>query len=374
MARLILAAAMLGMAATCQAASPPEVSKPTAPGAPALYERLRPEVVTLIVYGRDGLQTKSGSGVVLSQDGLIATNYHVVEGGTFFDAKLPGDPSTVLPGRPMKCSPELDLAVLQVAAPTPLRPVMTSNALPPIGSRVFAIGSPFQLEGSFSEGVVSQLRKESGQTYIQTTAPISPGSSGGGLFAESGDLVGITTMSITAGQALNFAVPSSSLSQLKPCRSFPSVEVRATGVYLLGVRVGMEKKVARESLAASYYEIEPHPAGEIGEVGETWAVSAGQRAVGGVSFSDKGLVRGAWEYWSPPSKDAKSVFDTVFNSIRATAGFGPTQVTLDVISRVNSTGEAREIWMSLEDGRCVMFTDDFVSVSLGWDCRMSKWH
>lgn len=77
-----------------------------------------------------------------------------------------------------------------------------------IGERVFAIGAPAGLELSLSDGLVSGVRKRRETTVIQTTAAISPGSSGGGLFDEKGNLVGITTFFIEGGQALNFALPA----------------------------------------------------------------------------------------------------------------------------------------------------------------------
>jgi hypothetical protein len=77
-----------------------------------------------------------------------------------------------------------------------------------IGERVYAIGAPHQLEASLSEGLVSGLREEGDGVLIQTTAPISPGSSGGGLFDAEGRLIGITTFTLRKSQNLNFALPS----------------------------------------------------------------------------------------------------------------------------------------------------------------------
>ena len=90
---------------------------------------------------------------------------------------------------------------------------------------MYAIGAPQGLELSLSEGLVSGLRKDGGTTYIQTTAAISKGSSGGGLFDAQGRLVGITTMYVEGAQALNFAVPAEQiasvpeLSRVTPARS-----------------------------------------------------------------------------------------------------------------------------------------------------------
>jgi S1-C subfamily serine protease len=72
---------------------------------------------------------------------------------------------------------------------------------------VYAIGTPQGLERTLSQGLVSAMRETSEGTVIQTSAPISPGSSGGGLFDTQGQLVGITTFQTKTGQNLNFAIP-----------------------------------------------------------------------------------------------------------------------------------------------------------------------
>lgn len=83
-----------------------------------------------------------------------------------------------------------------------------------MGQRVYTLGAPLGLELTFSEGMISSLRKADGGLLIQTTTPISPGSSGGGLFDENGVLIGITTFQTTKGQNLNFAVPAEWISSV----------------------------------------------------------------------------------------------------------------------------------------------------------------
>jgi len=79
-----------------------------------------------------------------------------------------------------------------------------------VGERVFAIGAPRALERTLTEGLVSGLRTGPGRNMIQTSAPLSPGSSGGGLFDERGNLLGITTLaSLPGSQNLNFAIAAS---------------------------------------------------------------------------------------------------------------------------------------------------------------------
>lgn len=80
---------------------------------------------------------------------------------------------------------------------------------PEIGEKIYAIGNPKGLSGTISEGIVSGLRSDGESKLIQITAPISPGSSGGPVINNEGEVVGVTVGTIASGQNLNFAIPSS---------------------------------------------------------------------------------------------------------------------------------------------------------------------
>jgi S1-C subfamily serine protease len=77
-----------------------------------------------------------------------------------------------------------------------------------VGETVYAIGNPLKLDRTLSQGLLSGKREKGETRYLQTTAPISPGSSGGGLFDARGNLVGITTFTLKGAQSLNFAIPA----------------------------------------------------------------------------------------------------------------------------------------------------------------------
>ena len=190
---------------------------------PDIYRKAAPAVVSVVVSGRDGKPIKAGSGVITDTAGRVLTNYHVVEGGTFFEVSVSRGEriASTFSARPAACAPEHDLAELELQSPIRLRAARKAAGDPEIGSRVYAIGSPLQLEGTLTEGLVSQLRKLGNQKLIQTTAAISSGSSGGGLFNSRAELVGITTLSISGGQNLNFAVSLTSLRALTSCYKFP---------------------------------------------------------------------------------------------------------------------------------------------------------
>jgi serine protease Do len=77
-----------------------------------------------------------------------------------------------------------------------------------VGETVYAIGNPLKLDRTLSEGLLSGKREAGERRYLQTTAPISPGSSGGGLFDARGNLLGITSFTLKGAQSLNFAIPA----------------------------------------------------------------------------------------------------------------------------------------------------------------------
>ena len=189
------------------AVTPPTLSVASAPiqkSAETLFADVAPSVARVNVTDASGRMVGSGSGVVID-DGVLLTSCHVATVGAKLTAKL-GE--TLLPATVAVADEVYDLCRLSVpgmrAPPVPLGSVDTLRT----GQRVYAIGAPQGLELTLSEGIVSALRKVDGGTVIQTTAPISPGSSGGGLFDASGRLVGVMTFQHRYGQNLNFALPA----------------------------------------------------------------------------------------------------------------------------------------------------------------------
>jgi S1-C subfamily serine protease len=158
-----------------------------------------------------------GSGVVVSPDGYVLTNKHVIgNAGADIRVTLPGD-SKERPARLIGIDEVSDLAVVKVSAPTKLEtlPWGESSKLR-VAEIVLAIGNPFQLSGTVTMGIVSSVKRTgaevgSYQDFIQTDAAINPGNSGGALVNARGELVGINTMiySETGGyQGIGFAIPS----------------------------------------------------------------------------------------------------------------------------------------------------------------------
>lgn len=201
--------------------------------AEAVAQKALPSVVNINVYTasqsqaqgfmrssstQEYTQSSLGSGVILSGDGYILTNYHVIEGadklqvvasGGEYEAKVVGtDPSS-------------DLAVIKIeASGLPAVEIGSSSDLV-TGEWVMAVGSPFGLEQSVSTGIVSAVSRSSSSLYsseseaiytnmIQTDAAINPGNSGGALVDKNGKLIGINTLiASTSGSSsgVGFAIP-----------------------------------------------------------------------------------------------------------------------------------------------------------------------
>jgi serine protease Do len=175
-----------------------------------------------------GTQRSTGSGVIVSADGFIVTNAHVIEGGRRFLVILPrpaaaGAPqrstlppvSQEVPATVVGTDPETDLAVLKVGLTNlPVARLGDSDSLAP-GQVVLAFGSPFGLASSVTMGVVSavsrQFRDEDRMIYIQTDTPINPGNSGGPLVTDQGVVVGINTLILSqsgGSEGIGFAAPA----------------------------------------------------------------------------------------------------------------------------------------------------------------------
>jgi|SRR5208283_4555460 len=193
-----------------QSASPPSLPQKknegeslAAPSPQKVYQRLSPSVFVVETLDASGSVVAMGSAVAVAYDEVV-TNRHVIEEGVSWRLRRG---SQTWPAIITRLDPDHDLCQLKAKglATRPV-PVRSSTTLA-VGERVFAIGAPEGLELTFSEGLISGLRDYQNSHLIQTSAPISPGSSGGGLFDSQGRLVGITTFFSKEGQNLNFALP-----------------------------------------------------------------------------------------------------------------------------------------------------------------------
>ena len=184
-------------------------------GADELFLRVSPAVVLIAVSDGQGRNYGTASGVVIAP-GEIVTNCHAIAGAAQV-AVAQGAGNKAAPASLRYADPERDLCQLSVQnkglfplAVTQIAPLDTIR----VGMRVYAVGAPRGMELTISEGIVSSLRVQAGTKLIQTTAAISPGSSGGGLFDAQARLIGITSFLFKDAQNLNFAYPAAYIAEL----------------------------------------------------------------------------------------------------------------------------------------------------------------
>lgn len=184
-------------------------------------------VVMIIAMDENHQPIAIGSGFVIGENGEIATNYHVIEGASSAIVKFVNKEGKYGVDNIVQTSITYDLAIIQIGASTePLS--LGDDELTTVGNRIYAIGNPEGLEGTVSEGIISGFRKvDESFRLIQITAPISPGSSGGPVVNQNGQVIGIASASIILGQNLNFAVPAKQLKELisKPSKKLPFKKV-----------------------------------------------------------------------------------------------------------------------------------------------------
>uniref|UniRef100_A0A8D0GSM9 HtrA serine peptidase 4 n=1 Tax=Sphenodon punctatus TaxID=8508 RepID=A0A8D0GSM9_SPHPU len=196
-----------------------------------VVEKIAPAVVHLelfhrVPYSGQEVLASSGSGFIVSEEGLIITNAHVLtnkqrikvelKSGDQYDAKI------------QDIDHKLDIALIKIDTALPVLMLGRSSELRP-GEFVVALGSPFSLQNTVTTGIVSSTQrggkelglKDSDMEYIQTDAIINYGNSGGPLVNLDGEVIGINTLKVTAG--ISFAIPSDRIRQfLLPTLSVPS--------------------------------------------------------------------------------------------------------------------------------------------------------
>jgi S1-C subfamily serine protease len=172
-----------------------------------------PSVVILVLQDSKGQPTSLGSGFVL-RDGLVVTNRHVIEGAASGYSRIVGASTKYTIAGTVAVDDAHDLAIVAVnGLKAPALPIGNSSDVA-VGDDVYAVGNPQGLEGTFSQGIVSAVRRVEGDTILQITSPISPGSSGGPILNNRGQAIGIAVATFMGGQNLNLAIPSSYLTAL----------------------------------------------------------------------------------------------------------------------------------------------------------------
>lgn len=219
-----------------------------------------------------------GSGIVISEDGYILTNYHVVEGGVEFLVRF--NEEVQYKATLVGSDPSSDLAVLKVDANGLVPISIGDSSAVNVGEWVMALGSPFGLEKSVSTGIVSALFRSTTMestggvalyaNMIQTDAAINPGNSGGALVNSKGELIGINTLissSTDSSAGVGFAIPSNyAMNIAKQIMDGKEVEHAYLGVQLRTVDASNASSFNSDSQSGAYIGkvVDGSPAGNAG--------------------------------------------------------------------------------------------------------------
>ncbi len=203
----------------------------------SLVEKVMPAVVTIV--SADEKDIVQGSGFIISSDGKIVTNFHVVAGKRNILARRSDGSFLVIKGI-LASDKANDLAILQAEGRNLPFVLLGNSDKAKVGEAICVIGSPMLLEGTVSAGIISAVRKlRDGRKLLQITAPISKGISGSPVFNRKGEVIGVASFALSEGQNLNFAVPSNAVKVLlkrlgitfNPLPPSPTLEERLERAY-----------------------------------------------------------------------------------------------------------------------------------------------
>lgn len=164
--------------------------------------------VSILTFDKNRKEIGTGSGFIISKDGFIITNYHVVSGaysakvilhdGRIFDKVYYID---------KYFGPHVDACLLKINAKNLQPAILGDSSQSQVGDEIITVGNPMGFQGTVSNGIISAFRKLDKIVLMQITAPVSLGSSGGPVINKYGEVIGITTLTYRLGQNINFAVP-----------------------------------------------------------------------------------------------------------------------------------------------------------------------
>jgi putative serine protease PepD len=219
-AALIDHSAATASASTALPTTPTSTNSTASSTATTIYKQDSPGVVMVTVNVGNGQAI--GSGIVLDTKGDILTNAHVIAGARSIQVAF--SDGTTVPATLLGSNTGADLAVIRVSvAASTLHPLtLGSSASVRVGDSVYAIGSPFGLSGSLSEGIVSNLAQTGAGNLtglIQTDAAINPGNSGGPLVNAQGQVIGVNNSiesPVDGNVGVGFAIPIDQVKQVLP--------------------------------------------------------------------------------------------------------------------------------------------------------------
>ncbi|NOS83892.1 MAG: tetratricopeptide repeat protein [Ignavibacteria bacterium] len=173
-----------------------------------VFVNVNEAIVVVEAYDFDGIKSSQGSGVILKDKNILITNFHIYAGNE--KIVLKHKDKEIKYTEIIGLSIDKDVLILQLEAGDYPQVKIGNSANMKVGNKVYAIGSPMGLENTITEGLVGGFRKfddkKNDIEYIQISASLSPGSSGGAVLNAEGELIGISTMGMKEGQNLNFAI------------------------------------------------------------------------------------------------------------------------------------------------------------------------
>lgn len=221
---------------------------------PAAISSASQSVVKLDCYDKDGQLFATGSGFACFDNNVIVTNYHVIEGGVYSIEVSTEDGQTFDISNVLVTDEDKDIAILTTSRDHNLTLLQPGNSeMLQKGEKVVAIGSPLGLLNSVSTGVFSGYLEDNGINVLQFTASISNGSSGGALFNNDGEVLGITFASIDAGQNLNLAIPIELVEQLYHSKNNPMTLAEFFDTFVPTYDVGYVTQHRTELLFETFY-------------------------------------------------------------------------------------------------------------------------
>jgi serine protease Do len=173
-----------------------------------------PSILYIELYDRDGRILGSGSGFIIDSSGKVVTNFHVIDGAHSGKVRLI-DASEYQIEYVLGYNKSRDIAILKIDVSGLPTVKLGDSVNIANGEKILAIGSPFGLDNTISDGLISNKNRiVNDHSFIQISAPISSGSSGGALLNYYGEVIGVTTASYIDGQNINLAVPINDLSKI----------------------------------------------------------------------------------------------------------------------------------------------------------------